>query len=53
MSSEKFFLLEKGRYIFLRKYLSNGDVLRFVPRSLSSAVLSFGFAAKLAFEGLV
>ena len=50
---EKFFLLEKGRYVFLRKYLSTGDVLRFVPSLVVSEVLSFGFAAKLGVRGLL
>jgi Predicted glycosyltransferases len=50
---EKFFLLEKGRYIFLRKYLSTGDVLRFVPSLVVSEVLSFSFAAKLGFRGVL
>jgi len=50
---EKFFLLEKGRYVFLRKYLSTGDVLRFMPSLVVSEVLSFGFAAKLGFRGVL
>ena len=53
VAPEKFFLLEKGRYVFLRKYLSAGDVLRFLPSLVVSEVLSFGLAAKLGFKGVV
>jgi len=53
VAPEKLFLLEKGRYIFLKKYLSAGDVLRFTPSLVVSEVLSFGFAAKLGFRGVV
>jgi GT2 family glycosyltransferase len=50
---EKFFLLEKGRYVFLRKYLSTGDLLRFAPSLVVSEVLSFGFAGKLGVRGVL
>jgi len=53
VAPEKLFLLEKGRYVFLRKYLSAGDALRFMPSLVVSEVLSFGFAAKLGFRGVV
>ena len=52
VAPEKLFLLEKGRYVFLRKYLSAGDALRFMPSLVVSEVLSFGFAAKLGFRGV-
>jgi GT2 family glycosyltransferase len=48
----KFFLLEKGRYIFLRKYLSPRDLVRFAPSLIVSEALSFSFALKLGFQGV-
>ena len=53
VTPEKLFLLEKGRYIFLRKYFSAGDLLRFAPSLIVSEVLSFGFAVKLGVRGLL
>jgi len=53
VAPEKFFLLEKGRYVFLRKYLSAGDVLRFTPSLVTSEALSFGYAARLGVRGVV
>jgi len=53
VAPEKFFLLEKGRYLFLKKYMSTADVLRFLPSLIVSEVLSFGLAAKLGFRGVL
>ena len=52
VSPEKLFLLEKGRYAFLKKYLSLTDMLRYFPSLIASEVLSFGVAAKLGSVGV-
>ncbi len=49
---EKLALLEQGRYIFLRKHLTERDFVRFLPSLIMTELLSWGFATKLGAPGI-
>ncbi len=49
---EKLALLEKGRYIFLRKHFSSRDLACFLPSLLVAEALSWGFALTLGVRGI-
>lgn len=53
ISPEKFYHLEKGRYLILRKYLSWYDILIFLPSLLIVEILTFGYAVKLGYAGII
>ena len=48
----KVFLLEKGRYIIIKKYYTKSTLIRLLPSFLISEILAWGFGAALGREGV-
>ena len=53
VAPQKIYFLEKGRYMILRKYLSWKDFLLLFPSLLIVEVLTFGYAIKYGWEGMI
>lgn len=49
---EKLYYLEKGRYLILRKYVSQHSMVFLVPSLAMAEVLTFGYSARLGFRGV-